>query len=65
MAPLIRAGAVAGLSFLGLSIDEPANLAATGDTEITPAGAAGGRVLVITAREDLEIACQARKVCAS
>jgi acetate kinase len=64
-APLIRAGAVAGLSFLGLSIDEPANLAATGDTEITPAGAAGGRVLVITAREDLEIACQARKVCAS
>jgi acetate kinase len=62
-APLIRAGAVAGLGFLGLAIDESANLHATGDAEITGPGATGARVLVITAREDIEIASEARRVC--
>ena len=61
-APLVRAGAVAALRFLGLSIDEAANLDATGDSEITEPGSAV-RTLVIGAREDLQIAGEARKVC--
>jgi acetate kinase len=62
-APAVRAGAVAGLSFLGLAIDESLNLGAIGDTEITGPGAPGARALVISAREDLEIAREARRVC--
>ena len=62
-APAVRAGAAGGLGFLGIEIDERANGAASGDTEIgTPN--AGVRVLVIEAREDREIARQARRLLA-
>jgi acetate kinase len=57
-APL-RARATEGLGFLGVALDESANAAARGDAEV---GAPGGavRVLVVQAREDLEIARQVR-----
>jgi len=60
-APAIRAGALAGLEFLGATIDPAHNESADGDTEITGSGSAA-RVLVIAAREDLEIARQVRHV---
>ncbi len=57
----IRAHAVAGLEFLGLGIDQQRNAGGQGDREITGPGARV-RTLVIDAREDLEIARQARAV---
>jgi acetate kinase len=60
-APTIRAAAAEGLGFLGLRIDEDRNRAAVGDSDIGADGA-GARALVVTAREDLEIARQARRV---
>lgn len=57
--PEVRAEAASGLRFLGVAIDSAANTAATGDAEISAAGAVV-RTLVITAREDLEIARQVR-----
>ncbi len=60
--PRVRAEAAAGLGFLGISIDSARN-GATTDAEIgNPAAAV--RTLVITAREDAEIARQARGVIA-
>jgi acetate kinase len=59
--PATRAGAAAGLEFLGVALDEERNQAATGDADISAAGAAV-RTLRITAREDAEIARQARGV---
>ncbi|HET9103696.1 MAG TPA: acetate/propionate family kinase [Solirubrobacteraceae bacterium] len=56
----VRAGAAAGLGFLGVELDPPAN-AAEGEREITAPGA-GVRTLVVAAREDLEMARQARGV---
>jgi acetate kinase len=53
-APAIRARAVAGLGFLGVSVDPERNAAATGDALI------GDGTLVVTAREDLEMARQVR-----
>jgi acetate kinase len=58
--PAIRAAAVAGLGFLGVSVDAERNEATTdcvisGDDASIP-------VLVVTAREDIEIARQARDV---
>jgi acetate kinase len=61
--PLIRAGAAAGLAFLGVAVDPARNEDATGDVDISAAGAAV-RTLRITAREDIEIARQARSVLA-
>jgi len=55
--PPIRARAVPG--FLGAAIDEQLNQAASSDADITAPGAAV-RTLVITAREDIEIARQVR-----
>jgi acetate kinase len=55
----VRARAVAGLGFLGLQLDAQANERATGDAEISAAGAPA-RTLVVTAREDLEVASQVR-----
>lgn len=55
----IRARAVAGLGFLGLALDTEANARASGDAEIGAAGA-GARALVVTAREDLEVAREVR-----
>ena len=58
-AALIRAGAVEGLDFLGLALDPARNARGTGDREIgLPGGAV--RVLVILAREDLEMAANVR-----
>jgi acetate kinase len=62
-APAVRAGAVEALPFLGLGVDPAANAAvdvrAAPEADITAAGAAA-RVLVIAAREDLEIARSVR-----
>jgi acetate kinase len=58
-AAAIRARAAEGLSFLGVALDAGANDAAAGDAEIGAAGAAV-RALVVTAREDLEVARQVR-----
>jgi acetate kinase len=58
--PPIRAAAAAGLGFLGIRLDDERNQA-TADAEIGQrAGAV--RVLVVTAREDLEVARQVRDV---
>lgn len=56
-APLIRWSAANGLGFLGVAVDEGRNAAADGDTDITAPGGTV-RVLVVAAREDLEIARQ-------
>jgi acetate kinase len=58
-APTIRARAAAGLSFLGVELDPSANAAASADAEIG-AQRAAVRALVVTAREDLEVARQTR-----
>jgi acetate kinase len=62
-APPVRAAAAAGLGFLGVALDEEANAATQGDGDI---GVPGAEVhcLVVTAREDLEIARLARAVLA-
>jgi acetate kinase len=58
-APEVRAEAAAGLGFLGVAIDPARNAAATADADISAASAAV-RTVVVTAREDIEIARQAR-----
>lgn len=60
-APEVRSLAAETLGFLGVRIDEARNGKAGGDSEIGADGAAV-RVLVITAREDLEIDRQVRSV---
>lgn len=55
----IRARAVEGLDFLGLALAPARNEHGSGDREISPAGSAV-RVLVIVAREDLEMAANVR-----
>ncbi|HEX7298289.1 MAG TPA: acetate/propionate family kinase [Solirubrobacteraceae bacterium] len=62
-APAIRARVAAGLAFLGVALDAGANAAASGDAEIGAPGAAV-RTLVVTAREDLEVARQVRALLA-
>src|SRR4030095_4013425 len=57
----IRARAAAGLGFLGVALDPDANAQATADAEIGAPGAAV-RTLVVTAREDLEVARQVREL---
>jgi acetate kinase len=58
-APTIRAAAADGLGFLGLRLDHDRNLAGTGDRDVSVERATV-RTLVVTAREDLEIARQVR-----
>ncbi|HET8758850.1 MAG TPA: acetate/propionate family kinase [Solirubrobacteraceae bacterium] len=58
-APAVRAAAAAGLAFLGVALDEHRNAAATSDAAIGADGAAV-RAVVVTAREDLEMASQVR-----
>lgn len=60
-APRIRQGAADGLGFLGVALDRARNEAARSDADIGAADAPV-RVLVITAREDLEIAAATRRV---
>jgi acetate kinase len=59
--PAIRSGAVDGLGFLGVAIDEAANASGESDRDISVASA-DARTLVVQAREDLEIARQTRHV---
>ncbi|HEX9033051.1 MAG TPA: acetate/propionate family kinase [Streptosporangiaceae bacterium] len=54
-APAVRAAAAAGAGFLGVAVDPARNAAAHGDAEITADGA-GVRTVVVTAREDVEVA---------
>jgi acetate kinase len=58
-APAIRAAAAGGLAFLGVALDERRNAEATSDAVIG-AEDAPVRTVVLTAREDLEMACQVR-----
>ncbi len=60
-APAIRADACAGLGFLGVRLDDAQNAGTTSDGEIGSSGAPV-RVLVITAREDVQIAREVRAV---
>jgi len=62
-APRIRAAAAAGLGFLGVAADPGRNSALRADGDITAPGAAA-RTVVVTAREDVEIARQTRGVLA-
>jgi len=59
--PRVRAAAADGLKFLGVSLD-PGQDGVSTDADISGAGPV--RVLVITAREDIEIARQSRAVLA-
>jgi acetate kinase len=58
-APAIRLAASRGLEFLGVAVDERRNADATSDADIGADGAAV-RAVVLTAREDLEMARQVR-----
>jgi acetate kinase len=57
--PRVRQVACEGVSHLGVAIDTSLNEKVTGDRNVA-AGASGVAVLVVRAREDLEIARQAR-----
>src|SRR6266487_803520 len=57
--PAVRAEAAAGLAFLGVAIDPACNADAAADADIS-AAVAGVRTVVISAREDVEIARQTR-----
>jgi acetate kinase len=54
-APTVRSAAAAGLAHLGVAIDPAADAGAEPDADVTAPGSTA-RVLVIEAREDLEIA---------
>jgi acetate kinase len=56
-APLVRDRVASRLAYLGVGLDPDRNEAASGDADISAAGAAV-RTVVVTAREDLEIARQ-------
>jgi acetate kinase len=60
-APEVRRGAADGLGFLGVRIDPERNATARADADIGAPGAAV-RSLVVTAREDLEVAAATRRV---
>jgi acetate kinase len=60
-AAAVRELAAGGLGFLGVAIDPRLNVEAAGDVEISAPGASA-RTLVITAREDVEIARAVRGV---
>lgn len=62
-APPVRARVAARLAFLGVDLDPQVNESADGDADVSGAGA-GVRTVVVTAREDLEVAGQVRKVLA-
>ncbi len=57
----VRSEAAAGLSFLGVHIDESANRSATPDVDITASGA-DVRTLIVEAREDVQIASEVRRL---
>ncbi|TNY36848.1 acetate/propionate family kinase [Thermomonospora catenispora] len=57
----LRREVAEGLAYLGVAVDERANGSARGDADVTAPGAAV-RTLVVTSREDLEIAAGVRRV---
>jgi acetate kinase len=59
--PPLRAATVDRLAFLGLELDRVANERTAADADVSAAGAAV-RTVVVTAREDLEIAARVRSV---
>jgi acetate kinase len=59
-APEVRAAAADGLSHLGVALDGTANTRTTADGDIS-AGSTAVRTVVVTSREDLEIAAQVRR----
>jgi acetate kinase len=62
-APVVRQSAGERLGHLGIGVDEALNAAATGDADVEISGAdARVRTVVVRAREDIEIARQARAV---
>jgi len=61
--PRIRRAACDGLAFLGVALDPAVNLAADADADLSPPGARV-RVLLVHAREDLEIAGETRRLLA-
>jgi acetate kinase len=63
-APRVRADACAGLGFLGVELDADANEAGGGDRPIGAATAAAATV-VVSAREELEMAAEVRRVLAA
>ena len=60
----VRSACAAGLGFLGVGVDEAANVGAVPDADISAAGAPV-RTVVLEAREDLEMASQARQLVVS
>jgi acetate kinase len=60
-APEIRARTAAGLGFLGVALDRDANDRASEDADVSAPDAAV-RTLVVTAREDLEVAREVRRL---
>ncbi len=60
-APSVRAAAAAGLGFLGIHLDEGLNRSLVRDGEVT-AHSGGTRTMVVTAREDLQIAGEVRSL---
>lgn len=63
-APTVRALAAEGLGFLGVELDGERNRAASADAEVSAPGARV-RTLVLSAREDAEIARQTRALLAT
>jgi acetate kinase len=63
--PHVRAAAIDGLGFLGIALDPDRNQRATGDgdLDVSPASAQC-RTLVVSSREDVEIATQVRALLA-
>lgn len=59
--PVVRRRAVERLGFLGVEVDADRNATTSGDGDISAVGAAV-RTLVVTAREDLQIAREARSL---
>ncbi len=57
--PTVRSAAIDGLGFLGLAVDPIRNVTASDDFDISTDGSPA-RTLVVTSREDLEIARQVR-----
>jgi acetate kinase len=62
--PEVRSEAASGLGFLGVAVDQDRNAAARPDCDISAPGAPV-RTLVVAAREDIEVARQARAVLAA
>jgi acetate kinase len=62
--PELRAAAAEGLGFLGVAVDPEANAAATGDADVGVPGSPV-RVVVVTAREELQIAREVARLLGS